>query len=106
MAVLLFVLFIIFVFYWQIRIVKVGKRSKKKAIGLYAGYTFTPVILYGSVFMGLVGIEELTHTAIISDGYARSLPLVIVGGTAVVIITTLVFSIVSLFLKTEDESAT
>ncbi|MEH6813343.1 MAG: hypothetical protein V7677_12500 [Motiliproteus sp.] len=106
MVTLIFLSFLAVVFYWQIRNVRRGKTSKKKAIGLYAGYTITSVVLYGSVFMALVGIEELTHTAIISEGYARTLLIVIVGGTIGVIISTLVLSIVLYFLKTEDEKAT
>ncbi|MBT5032480.1 MAG: hypothetical protein HOM55_09330 [Proteobacteria bacterium] len=81
MVALIFISFLAVVFYWQLRNVKSGKTSKKKAIGLYAGYTITLIILYGSVFMALVGIEELTHTAIIGEGYARTLATVIVGVT-------------------------
>lgn len=103
MAAILLII-IIFVFYWQIRRFRGGGISKKKAIGLYVVYAIMPVVLYGSVFMDLVGIEELTNTAIISEGYARSLLFVIAGGLAVVVITTIVFSIVLFFINTEGES--
>ena len=106
MAALIFVVFLAVVFYWQIRNVRHRKTSKKKAVGLFAGYTIASIALYGSVFMALVGIEELTHTAIIGEGYARTLPIVIVGGTVVVILSTLVLSIVLYFLKIEDKKAT
>ena len=102
MTALVSVLFIIVVFSLQIRRVQDGKISKKKAIVLYVGYTFTPLILYSLVFMSLVGIEELTHSAIIGEGYARTLPFVIVVGAAIVIITTLVLSIVMLFVNRKN----
>ena len=106
MATLIFGVFLAVVFYWQIRNVKNRKTSKKKAVGLFAGYTLASLVLYGAVFMALVGIEELTHTAIIGEGYARTLPIVILGGTVVVIISTIVLSIVLYFLKIEDEKTT
>ena len=62
-------------------------------------YTIAPVIVYGIIFMVLVGIEELTDTAIIGEVYARSLLFVIVGGIAVTIIATLVFAVVVLIIK-------
>ena len=98
--VLIYLLFIAIVFYWQIKVVKTNKNTKRKAIGLYAAYTIAPVILYGIIFMVLVGIEELTDTAIIGEGYARSLLFVMVGGLVVVIVTTLLFSAVALAMKT------
>ena len=96
---LIFLLYIAIVFYWQIKILKTGKNTKIKAIGLYAAYTIMPIILYGAVFITLVGIEELTNTAIISEEYARSLLFVIIGGIAVTIVTTLIFSIVVFVMK-------
>lgn len=102
---LIYLLFIAVVFYWQINAVKSGKITKKKAFGLYAGYTIAPVFLYGLVFMVLIGYEELADRAIISEGYARSIPFVIAGGTAVFIIVTLVFSIVILAVKTNNNDS-
>jgi len=58
---LIYLLYIAIVFYWQIKILKTGKNTKIKAIGLYAAYTIMPIILYGAVFITLVGIEELTN---------------------------------------------
>jgi len=96
---LIYLLYIAIVFYWQIKILKTGKNTKIKAIGLYAAYTIMPIILYGAVFITLVGIEELTNTAIISEEYARSLLFVIAGGIAVTIVTTLILSIVVFVMK-------
>ena len=105
MVALIYLLFIAVVFYWQTRVVKAGKITKRKAIGLYAGYTIAPVILYGALFLALVGLEELTDTAIISEGYARSLFFVIVCGMAVVLFTTFAFSFVVLAMKTSNSNA-
>ena len=96
---LIYLLYIIVVFYWQIKTLKTGKNTKIKAIGLYVTYMIVPIILYGVVFITLVGIEELTNTAIINEEYARSLLFLIVGGIAVTIVTTLVFSIVVFMMK-------
>ncbi len=95
MVALLFILFIIAIFFWQIQRYKDGGTSKIKAVGLYSRYTFTPVFLYAALFFALVGIEELMDTAIIGEEYARSLLFVVVGGSVVVIITTLAFIIYS-----------
>lgn len=103
---LIYLLFIAIVFYWQIKVVKTDKSTKRKAIGLYAAYTIAPIILYGIVFLTLVGIEELTDTAIIGEGYARSLLFVIAGGFIVVIIATLLFSAVVLTIKTNKFNST
>ena len=88
------------VFYWQAKVVKVGKSTKRKAIGLYAAYTIAPIFLYSVVFMALVGIEELTNIAIIGEGYARSLFVVLIGSVAVTLVATLLFSIVVFIMKT------
>ena len=99
---LIYLTFVAVVFYWQAKKVKAGKSTKGKAIGIYAAYTIAPVILYGAVFFALVGVEELTNTAIIGEGYARSLLFVIAGGVAVVLLATLVFSLVVLSIKRRD----
>lgn len=103
---LIYLLYSAVVFYWQIKIVKAGKSTKRKAIGLYTVYTIAPIILYGIVFITLVGVEELTDTAIIGEGYARTLPFVIAGGFAAVTITTLLFLAVVLAMKTNKLNST
>lgn len=103
---LTYIAFIAICFYWQVRVVKAGKSTKVKAIGLFALYSLAPTLLYGTVFMILVGIEELADAAIIGEGYARSLVFVIVGGWVVVLLATAVFSLVLLFLKRNDGDET
>ena len=83
-----------------------GKNSKGKAIMLHLAYTITPIILYGVVFLALVGIEELADTAIIGEGYARTLPFIIIGGLSVTLLITLMFSLVLIFIKQPNTNAT
>ena len=106
MLILIYLTFIATVFYWQVKKVKAGECTKGKAIVLHAAYTMVPVVLYGVVFMVLVGIEEFTDIAIIGEGYARSLPIVIIGGVVVSFLATLVFSLVVLAMKRRDINAT
>jgi hypothetical protein len=73
------------IFYRQINLVRIGKTREGKAISLYATYTIAPVVLYGVVFLALVGPEEFTGTSIIGEGYARSLIFVIAGCTTAVL---------------------
>lgn len=106
MLILIYFIFIAAIFYWQVKLVMAGKNSKGKAIILHLTYTITPVLLYGVVFLVLVGIEELTDTAIIGEGYARTLLFVIFGGLSVTLISTLMFSLVLIFIKQSDSDAT
>lgn len=106
MLVLIYLTFVAVTFYWQAKKVMAGKSAKGKAIGTYAAYTIAPVILYGAAFFALVGVEEFTNTAIIGEGYARSLLFVMAGGVAVVLLATLVFSLVVLAMKRRDVDAT
>ena len=96
---LVYLLYIAIIIYWQIKTIKAGKSTKRKAIGLYAVYTSAPILLYGIVFIAFVGVEELTNTALIGEEYARSLLFVMVGGLALVIVTTLLFSAIALTMK-------
>lgn len=106
MLLLIYLAFIAVLFNWQVKMVKARKTAKGKAIGLYAAYSIAPIILYGVVFLALVAIEELTDAAIIGEGYARSLPFVIVGGLTVTLLATLIFTLVVMFLKLRNFNAT
>jgi len=86
-------------FVWQFRRIHRGVSSRFKGIVLYAAYSAVPVLMYIGVFLALVGVEELLNTSLIGEGYARSLMIVGVGGTALVIIGTIIFSIVVTFIK-------
>lgn len=102
MIILIYLAFVIAIFCWQLKLVKTGKSTKGKAIWLNLACTIAPTILYGVVFLALVGIEELTDTAIIGEGYARTLLFVIIGGVAVTLLSTLIFSLVVIFIKQKE----
>ena len=103
----LFVPFLVFLillapiasFVWQFRRVHRGVSSRFKGIVLYAAYSAVPVLMYIGIFLALVGVEELLNTSLVGEGYARSLIIVGVGGTALVIVGTIIFSIVVAFIK-------
>jgi hypothetical protein len=99
MMVLIYLAYVAAIFYWQLNNVKTGKCSKGKAIVLHAAYIAAPMVIYGAVFISLIGIEELTDRAIIGEAYARSLPFVIAGGVAVTALATLIFALVVLAMK-------
>jgi len=92
------------VFSWQFKSLKQGKVTKPKAIGLFAGYSFLPVVLYGVVFFIIVGIEEILDKAIIGELYARSLLFVLIGGSLLVLISTVFFAAVAMVTKSDDNS--
>ena len=106
MLLLIYLTYVAAVFYWLMNKVKVGKCTKRKAIVLHSAHTIFPVVLYGAVFMLLIGVEEYTDMAIIGEGYARILPFVVLGGVAVVALTTLIFSLVVLAMKRGNTNAT
>ncbi len=82
-------------FAWQYRKVRRGTRSRLKATLLYAIFSAVPVLLYVGVFLVLVGVEELTGSALIGEAYARSLVIVAIGGLGVVAIGSLLFAVVA-----------
>lgn len=66
---------------------------------MYAAYSAVPVLMYIGIFLALVGVEELLNIYLVGEGYARSLMIVGVGGTALVIVGTIIFSIGVAFIK-------
>jgi len=106
MLILIYLIYLTTLFYWQINKVKAGSRTKLKAVALHAAYTFAPVVLYGVMFMLLVGVEEFTDTAIIGEGYARTLVFVLAGGLALALLATLIFSLVVLTIKQRNINTT
>lgn len=98
-CVLLILLAPIASFVWQVRRVRRGLSSRFKGTILYAVYSAVPVLMYVGIFLTLVGIEELSNTSLVGEGYARSLMIVGVGGAALVILGTIVFYIVVAFTK-------
>ena len=95
---LLYILYLIVIFYWQLEKFKERKRSRLKANVFHAILIFVPIVLYCATFLGLVGIEEITHKAIVSEGFARSFPMVIVVGSVVSIFSMLIFAVTLMFI--------
>jgi len=104
--ILIYLVFVAAIFYWQMKLVMAGKKSKGKAIMSHLAYTIAPIILYGAVFLALVGIEELADTTIIGEGYARTLPFIIIGGLSMTLLGTFIFSLVVIFTKQPNTNAT
>lgn len=71
--------------------VKERQYSRAKALVLYLLYSFLPVTAFVLLFLGLVGLEELTHKAIIGELLARSLVLVVAIGISIAVLSNLVF---------------
>jgi hypothetical protein len=67
-----------FIVIW--RRVKRGTLAKLRAFLYYAGLVLTLPILYVAFFFAMVGIEELTRAAIVTEGLGRTfLPAVGLG---------------------------
>jgi len=97
--VLLILLAPIVLFVWQFRRVHRGLCSRIRGAVLYAVYSAVPTLFFVGIFLALVGVEELTNTSLIGEGYARSLMIVSIGGGAIVVLGTIVFLIVVAFIK-------
>lgn len=87
------------VFVRQLRQVRRGVRRKVRGIVLFFAYSMIPVLSYVAVFFLFVGIEELTKIAIISEGFSRTLLLVVGVWLAEILLLTAVFAIVVSFLR-------
>jgi hypothetical protein len=105
MVFLFLIIIVVSVFFWQFKRLKRGKVTKPKAIGLFAGYSFLPVVLYGVVFFILSGLEEVSDKAIIGELYARSLLFVLIGGSIFVLISTVLFAAVAMVTKPDDNAS-
>ena len=89
----LIILIPIGVFARQIQEVRRGTRSKFKGAVLFFSYSILPVLVYGLVFLVLVGVEELTRLPVIAEGFARTLLLVVGIGSAEVLFLTAIFAV-------------
>lgn len=87
------------VFIRQIQQVRKGMRGKGKGTLLFCGFSLVPVLAYALVFLVLIGIEEVTKHAVISEGFARTFLLVVGIGVGEVVLLTAVFAIVVSLLR-------
>jgi hypothetical protein len=83
----------------QYRCVRRGRRTRRAGLLRFAVFSALPVVLYVGVFLGLVGLEALTGSALIGEGYARTLPLVVVGGLGLALIGSLALALLLLFTR-------
>lgn len=81
------------------RRVKRGMLTKIRAFWYYVGLVVAPVISYILFFLGLIGIEEVTHFGLTSEGLGRSFLLVVGLGVIVWLVSSVVFGVVMAFTK-------
>lgn len=89
----------IYAFVKLYRSTKRGARSKSRALLRYAFLAGTPTVLCVVSFFVIVGIEDLTVISIISEGLARTFPLLAGLGCMVWIVSTLIFGAAIAFIK-------
>ncbi len=51
----------------QIQRVRVGALTKMGGALRYAGWAFLPLLLFASVYLAMVGVEEWLHVAVIEE---------------------------------------
>ena len=71
--------------------------TKVRALACYAGAVISPVVIYTVLLFVLVGADEVAGTAMITEGLARSAPVLIGLGLAVWLVATAVFGAMLLF---------
>jgi hypothetical protein len=70
---------------------------KYRALRRYVVFVVLPVVAYASLYIGLIGLEQLTKAALIPAEMARSFFILIGLGIAVWLLAAIVFAIVLLF---------
>jgi hypothetical protein len=93
------------VFARQIQQVRRGTRRKFKGAILFFSYSILPVLIYALVFLVLAGVEELAKLPVITEGIARTLPLVVGIGLAEVLLLTVIFAVALWFLRAPGDAA-
>ncbi len=101
----IYLFYIAVVFFWQTRAVITGKNPKRKAVALYVIYSASPVIISGLLFMGLVRYEMFTKTVVMSEQVARPLAFLTAIGAVTALISTLIFALVMLVIKSGGNHA-
>ncbi len=79
-----------------LRRTRAGAISRLKGVGLYALRVLSPTLLYLGVFFAMVGIEELTGSAIIPEEIGRSLLIVVGFGLLVWLLALVIYVIAAL----------
>lgn len=80
-----------FIAFWR----RIKQKALTKARGFlyYSLLVISPVVTYTVLFFGLVGLEEMTHTALLSEGLARSFLIMIGFGLIVCLVSLAIFGI-------------
>ena len=86
------------------RRVKRGVLKKLRALWRYASLVITPIILYVLFIFALVGLEELTHIGVITEGLARSFFILVGLGFTIWLVSILVFGVALVFIKSQPSS--
>ncbi len=81
------------------RHVKYGALGKLRAFGYYTGLIISPVIAYVLFFLALVGLEQVSRIAFVTEGLSRSLVIVLALGLAIWLISSIVFGLTLVFIK-------
>ena len=95
----LIVLIPIGVFIRQIQHVRSGMRGKVRGALLFFCFSLMPVLAYALVFLALIATEEVTKHAVISEGFARTLLLVVGIGASEAVLLTGIFAIAVSLLR-------
>ncbi len=86
------------------RRVKRGILTKVRAFWYYAGLVVAPVISYILFFLGLVGIWEVAHISLITEGLGRSFFLVTGLGAIIWLVSSMIFGVAMVFTKSTSAS--
>ena len=84
--------------------VKGGVLKKSSALWRYTSLVVAPIILYILFFLALVGFEELTHIGLTTEGLARANFILIGLGISIWLVSTLVFGVMLMFIKSQPSS--
>jgi hypothetical protein len=78
--------------------------SKVRAFLYYTGLVISPVAIFTFVFLGLVGLEEASKTAIITEGLARSVLILIGLGLVVWLVSLIIFGMALALIRSSGSS--
>ena len=86
------------------RRVKQKVLTKARAFLYYTGLVISPVAIYTVLFLGLIGIEEVTKVAIITEGLARSVFILVGFGLVVWLVSMIIFGMTLTFIHSSASS--
>jgi hypothetical protein len=78
--------------------------TKARAFLYFTGFVISPVAIYAIFFLVLVGLEEVAKTAIITEGLARSVLILIGLGLVVWLVSLIIFGMALTFIGNSASS--